>query len=110
MIVAVSSIFVWFGHVNTITMRVEPLNIPNDGIADKRLFAYPEPVVDRDMEPRPGPVVAGRLEMDQPRIAPVPIQRSDRLGLPADDELDEGLDVRLLDQIAILGDGDQADN
>ena len=48
--------------------------------------------------------------MEQRRIAPVPIQRFDGVGLPADNELDEGLDVRLLDQIAILGDRDQPGN
>ena len=62
------------------------------------------------MEPGTGPVLADRLEMEQSRIASVAIQRFDRLGRPADDELDEGLDVRLLDRIAILGDGDQADD
>ena len=62
------------------------------------------------MEPGTGPGLSDRLEMEEARIAPVPIQRLDHLGLPADDELDERLDVRLLDQIAILGDGDQADD
>ena len=37
-------------------------------------------------------------------------QRFDRLGLPADNELDKGLDVRLLDQIATLGDRDLPGN
>ena len=83
--------------------------LPVDGDADQRLLADPEAVVDRDMEPGTGPVLTDRPEIEQARIAPVPIQRFDRLGLPADNELDEGLDVRLLDQIAILGDRDQAD-
>ena len=85
-------------------------HLPVDGDADQRLLVDPEAVVDRDMEPRTGPVLADRPEMEQSRIAPVPLQRFDRLGLPADNELDEGLDVRLLDQIAILGDRDQPDN
>ena len=37
-------------------------------------------------------------------------QRFDRLGLPADNELDKGLDVRLLDQIVTLGDRDLPGN
>ena len=62
------------------------------------------------MEPRPGSVLADRLETEQARIPPVPKHRFDRLGLPADNELGEGFDVKLLDQIAILGDGDRADD
>ena len=65
-------------------------HLPIDVNADQRLFGYTEPVVVRDMEPRSGPVLADRLEMEQARIVPVPMQRFDRPGRPADDELDEG--------------------
>ena len=75
-----------------------------DGIADQRLFACPEPVVDRDTEPRPCPVLADRPEID--RQGPHPCRYN---GSPASvDELDEGLDVRLLDRIVILRYGHHA--
>ena len=79
-----------------------------------RCFRAPGNLFQRRNEPRVAPFEQLHEGRDVRRmgmeVVALAVQRFDRLGRPADDELDEGLDVRLLDRIAILGDGDQADD
>ena len=81
---------------------------PVDSHVVHHLFGDPEAVVNRKEERWSWTVLTHCLEMEQARIAPVPIQRIDAVRFRADNELNKGLNLGRSEQVAILRHDDES--